>query len=79
MDPKENDKYQAAQVQIRQLFERCAVPNKGSNKRISNILIRGLHELSLRDLVQFSAKLAATMLQVMSGPNQQKTRDGEQK
>jgi hypothetical protein len=65
MDSHESKKYQQAEQDIESLFAKCTVPNKGSSNRIADILVRGLHELSLRDLIQFSSKIAAAMLDIL--------------
>lgn len=65
MDSKESKKYQQTEEDIQGLFAKCEVPSKGSSGRIADILVRGLHELSLRDLIQFTSKIATAMLEVL--------------
>ncbi len=83
MDSQISKEQQQAEEDIHDLFAKCTVPSKGSSGRIADILVRGLHELSLRDLIQFSSKIAAAMLDVFlrigTAPQQHNTNNGEQK
>lgn len=75
MDPQESSSYQQAEKDIQGLFAKCEVPSKGSSGRIADIIVRGLHELSLRDLIQFTSKIVAAMLDVLlhlGAPQQKK-------
>jgi hypothetical protein len=51
-----------AESQIKQLFEQCKVPQGDADKRLSGILKKGLYELSLRELIEFSFNVFSTML-----------------
>ncbi len=61
MESKNREETEQLEAQIQALFARCEVPNKGSDQRIIDILSKGLHELSIRDLVQFFTRVISTM------------------
>ena len=83
MDSQESKENKQTEQDIERLFAKYTIPSKGSSSRIADILVRGLHELSLRDLIQFSSKIAAAMLDVLLSIGKvqkpHNTTNGEQK
>ena len=83
MDSQERKKNKQTEQDIERLFAKCTVPSNGSSGRIADILVRGLHELSLRDLIQFSSKIGAAMLDILlrigTAQKPHNTINGEQK
>lgn len=77
MSMKDTKDIAAMEHNIKGMFEKCEVPVKGSKTRVYAILLRGLHELSLRDMIQFISNIIQTMCVLVVGSSKKSPTNGD--